>query len=136
MGLFDELASDIGSAVTGGGGGFGGGRGPPPEVPLPWQPRWDGDAGRWVFVNQETGEWRWDAEGLQVGEWFFSLFVCLACFWWGFGKGPLEFEDWADERLKGMRGVMRRTAWIIAGITTCKMLSTRRRTRLDGLGGR
>ena len=52
------------------------------------------------------------------------------------GKGPLEFEDWADERLKAMRGVMKRIAWIIAGITTCKMLSTRRRMRLDGLGGR
>ncbi|OCL05520.1 hypothetical protein AOQ84DRAFT_258549, partial [Glonium stellatum] len=45
-----------------------GGRGPPPEVPWPWQAQWDGDADRWVFVNGETGERRWDAEGLQVGE--------------------------------------------------------------------
>jgi len=69
MGLFDELASDVASAVTGGGGGFGGrGRGPPPEVPPPWQARWDSDDDRWIFVNEETGERRWDAEGLQVGE--------------------------------------------------------------------
>lgn len=76
MGLFDELLSDAASAVTGGGGGFGGGRGPPPEVPPPWRARWDGDADRWVFVNEETGERRWDAEGLQVGEWvLFSFFL-------------------------------------------------------------
>ena len=110
MGLFDELISDAASAVTGGGGGFGGGRGPPPEVPPPWRARWDGDADRWVFVNEETGERRWDAEGLQVGEWvlfpFFLFFFleCLVCFcwWWWEGAlrgGLLEFEGWADERL-------------------------------------
>ena len=94
MGLFDELASDIGSAVTGGGGGFGGGRGPPPEVPPPWQARWDGDANRWVFVNQETGEWRWDAEGLQVGEWVFFLFLCVRCGGGG-GRGLWEGDRWS-----------------------------------------
>ena len=81
MGLFDELISDAASAVTGGGGGFGGGRGPPPEVPPPWRARWDGDADRWVFVNEETGERRWDAEGLQVGEWV--LFPFFLFFFFG-----------------------------------------------------
>lgn len=83
MGLFDELASDVASAVTGGGGGFGGGRGPPPEVPPPWRARWDGDADRWVFVNEETGERRWDAEGLQVGEWVLFPFFLFFSFSFG-----------------------------------------------------
>jgi hypothetical protein len=50
-------------------------------VPPPWQARWDGDADRWIFVNEETGERRWDAEGLQVGEWvLFSFFLFFYVF--------------------------------------------------------
>ncbi|KIW40291.1 uncharacterized protein PV06_07502 [Exophiala oligosperma] len=28
----------------------------PPQVPEPWVARWDGAAGRWYFINQQTGQ--------------------------------------------------------------------------------
>ena len=104
MGLFDELVSDVASAATAGGGsggGFSGGRGPPPDVPPPWQARWDSDDGRWFFVNEETGERRWDAEGLQVGEWvlfsffFFFFGVSSAFVGGGGGRGFCGEDCWS-----------------------------------------
>lgn len=32
----------------------------PPYVQPPWVSRWDGEAGRWIFINEATGERSWE----------------------------------------------------------------------------
>lgn len=45
-------------------GGGGGPGGPPPlQPPYPWVSRWDHQAQRWLFVNEQTGESRWEFPG-------------------------------------------------------------------------
>lgn len=42
----------------------------PPYVQPPWVSRWDGEAGRWIFINEETGERSWERPVLEeAGEW-------------------------------------------------------------------
>lgn len=37
----------------------------PPYVQPPWVSRWDGDAGRWIFINEATGERSWERPVLE-----------------------------------------------------------------------
>lgn len=39
--------------------------GEPPFVQPPWQAHWDGEAGRWIFVNEATGERSWERPVLE-----------------------------------------------------------------------
>lgn len=44
-----------------------GGRPPPPSVPAPWIARWGESERQWYFVNEATGETRWEAPGYGGG---------------------------------------------------------------------
>lgn len=37
----------------------------PPYVQPPWAARWDGEAGRWIFINEATGERSWERPVLE-----------------------------------------------------------------------
>lgn len=37
----------------------------PPYVQPPWAARWDGEASRWIFINEETGERSWERPVLE-----------------------------------------------------------------------
>lgn len=37
----------------------------PPYVQPPWVTRWDGEAGRWIFINEATGERSWERPVLE-----------------------------------------------------------------------
>lgn len=55
MGFIGELLEEV---VGGGGGNDRRDEGPvdPPYVQPPWATRWDDEAGRWIFINEQTGE--------------------------------------------------------------------------------
>lgn len=37
----------------------------PPYVHPPWTARWDGEAGRWIYFNEETGDRSWEKPVLE-----------------------------------------------------------------------
>ncbi|OCK83392.1 hypothetical protein K432DRAFT_440883 [Lepidopterella palustris CBS 459.81] len=60
MSFFSELVSDFVS------GGQPQQQQQRPQVPYPWQARWDNEQGRWVFVNEQTGERTFDQASLGL----------------------------------------------------------------------
>ena len=82
MGLADKLMEKVMDKVQGGdshgGGSYGGGDGgynagyggpppPPQDLPYPWAAHWDGQAGRYIFINEQTGERTWEHPGYGGG---------------------------------------------------------------------
>ncbi|KAK2605632.1 hypothetical protein N8I77_008457 [Diaporthe amygdali] len=62
MGFFSEMISEVvGDAVDGGNDS----PSDPPYVQPPWVARWDSEAGRWIFLNEETGERSWEKPVLE-----------------------------------------------------------------------
>ncbi|KAF2083234.1 hypothetical protein K490DRAFT_70016 [Saccharata proteae CBS 121410] len=58
MGFLSEIASEFthsGSDSAQQQGGYGGSGSAPPQVQLPWVARWDEPAGRWIYINEQTG---------------------------------------------------------------------------------
>lgn len=67
MSFLGEMLEEVVGGGGGGGNNYGGGNnndydrrdegpGDPPYVQPPWATRWDGEAGRWIFINEQTGE--------------------------------------------------------------------------------
>lgn len=87
MGLADKLMEKVMDKVQGGGGshggesyggggggynaGYGSGSGgpppPPQDLPYPWVAHWDGQAGRYIFINEQNGERTWEHPGYGGG---------------------------------------------------------------------
>ncbi|POS74446.1 hypothetical protein DHEL01_v207169 [Diaporthe helianthi] len=59
--LSDVLSEMVGNSVDGG-------TDSPSDAPYvhpPWVARWDGEAGRWIYFNEETGERSWEKPVLE-----------------------------------------------------------------------
>ncbi|KAL1880091.1 hypothetical protein Daus18300_001454 [Diaporthe australafricana] len=62
MGFLGDVISEVvGNSVDGGNDS----PSDPPYVQPPWVSRWDGEAGRWIFINEETGERSWEKPVLE-----------------------------------------------------------------------
>lgn len=59
--LSDVLSEMVGNSVDGGNDS----PSEPPYVHPPWVARWDGEAGRWIYFNEETGERSWEKPVLE-----------------------------------------------------------------------
>lgn len=73
MGFFGDMISEVVGNSVDGGNNNNNNNSPsdPPYVQPPWAARWDGEAGRWIFVNEETGERSWERPVLEeAGECF------------------------------------------------------------------
>lgn len=62
MGFFGEMISEVVGDAVGGGNDS---PSDPPYVQPPWVARWDSEAGRWIFLNEETGERSWEKPVLE-----------------------------------------------------------------------
>lgn len=62
MGFFGDVISEVvGNSLDGGNDS----PSDPPYVHPPWVARWDGEAGRWIYLNEETGERSWEKPVLE-----------------------------------------------------------------------
>lgn len=62
MGFFGDVISEVvGNSIDGGNDA----PSDPPYVHPPWVARWDGEAGRWIYFNEETGERSWERPVLE-----------------------------------------------------------------------
>lgn len=62
MGFFSDVISEVvGNSIDGGNDA----PSDPPYVHPPWVARWDGEAGRWIYFNEETGERSWERPVLE-----------------------------------------------------------------------
>lgn len=70
MGFFGDVISEVvGNSVDGGNDS----PSDPPYVHPPWVARWDGEAGRWIYFNEETGERSWERPVLEEAGEFSGL---------------------------------------------------------------
>lgn len=78
MGFFGDVISEVvGNSVD----GSNDSPSDPPYVHPPWVARWDGEAGRWIYFNEETGERSWERPVLEeAGEFclitIFDMYPC------------------------------------------------------------
>lgn len=77
MGFFGDVISEVvGNSIDGGNDA----PSDPPYVHPPWVARWDGEAGRWIYFNEETGERSWERPVLEeAGESWHLNIALLIC---------------------------------------------------------
>ena len=70
MGVLGDVISEVvGNSVDGGNDV----PSDPPYVQPPWVARWDGEAGCWIYFNEETGERSWEKPVLEEAGEVFTL---------------------------------------------------------------